>query len=118
VTAALTLELAAILAATLAIAAVAAPLVPDGRAGVAAVPTLLVVLATAALALPDRWTLFAGGPHDPRWVSSHQRWGAVLVLALLAFLYASLDPGRPRLRARLVRRPREPIPLADSTELA
>lgn len=118
VTAALTLELAAMLAATVAVAALAVPLVPDGRAGVAAVPTLLVLLATAALALPERWTLFAPGPDDPRWASSHERWGAVLVVALLALVYASLDPCRSPLRRRLVRRTREPIPLADTTEAA
>ena len=113
---ALTLELAAMLAATLAIAALAAPLVPDGRGGVAAAPALLVLLGAAALALPDGLTLFAAGPLDARWGASHERWASVLVAAILAFVYASLDPGRARLLALRARR--EPLAPAGTTDAA
>ena len=113
---ALTLELAAMLAATLAIAALAAPLVPDGRGGIAAAPALLVLLGAAALALPDGFTLFAAGPFDVRWDASHERWASILVAAVLAFVYASLDPGRARLLALQARR--EPLAAAGTTDPA
>ena len=113
---ALTLELAAMLATTLAVAALAAPLVPDGRGGVAAAPALLVLLGAAALALPDGLTLFAAGPLDARWEASHERWASVLVAAVLAFVYASLDPGRARLLALRARR--EPLAPAGTTDAA
>jgi hypothetical protein len=115
--AALTLELAAMLAVTLAVAAAAAERVPDGRGGVAAVPALLGGLALAALLLPDRLTLHAGGPADPRWDGSHLRWAGVLALALAALAYASGDPARPRAGRRLRRRS-EPPASVDATEAA
>lgn len=101
---AVTVELAALLGVTLAAAALAVPFVPDGRSGLAATPAVLVFVALAALALPDGWTLFASGPNDPVWVSSHGRWAAVLVFGLLGFLHASRDPGRRPLRRRLLAR--------------
>ena len=112
---ALTLELAGMLAVTLAASALAAPHVPDGRGGLAAGPTLLVLMATAALVLPDRWTLFAFGPDDRHWRDSHARWAFVLLAALAAFVYASLDPGRERLVRRFVRA-REPLPALRATD--
>jgi len=93
----LTLELAAMLAVTLAAAAVAAPFTADGRGGIVAGPALLTLLATAALALPDSWTLFAPGSADPRWAASQQRWGAILAVALLTLAGASRDLCRPPL---------------------
>lgn len=107
----LTLELAAMLAFALAASAWAAAYVADGRGGLAAAPVLLVALAAAAIALPERWTLFAGAA-DPRWTAAHARWTAVLVLALLALLAASVDPGRPRILARL--RPRRAVVARDA----
>lgn len=98
------LELAAMLAVTLAVAAASAPFVPEGRGGLAAAPALLVLLGVAALALPDGWSLFAAGPHDPRWTASHERWSLFGLLALLVLVYASLDPCRARMRARIFAR--------------
>lgn len=106
---AVTLELAAMLAVTLATAALAAPFVADGRGGVVAAPALPGLLAAAALTLPEDWTLFAEGPDDPRWAPSHGRWAVLLVIATLLFLYASLDPGRARLSSRLRDRNQAPL---------
>lgn len=83
----LTLELGALLAVALAVAARAG--------GVAAGPTLLVLFGLAAL-LPGRWALLVPGPEDPRWSAAHARWALVLAAGLAAFVWASLDPGRPR----------------------
>lgn len=112
---ALTLELAAMLAVTLAVAALATPHMADGRGGLAAGPALLALMAVAALAVPGRWTLLAKAG-DPRWAASHVRWGFVLALAVGAVVYASLDPGRHRRVRRLLDRRREPIRVADATE--
>lgn len=83
----LTLELGALLAVALALAARAG--------GVAAGPTLLVLFGLAAL-LPSRWALLVPGPEDPRWSAAHGRWALVLAAGLAAVVWASLDPGRPR----------------------
>lgn len=115
---ALTLELAAMLAVVLAAAALAAPLLPEGRGGLAAAPTLLVLVALAAVALPDTWTLFASGPEDARWAGSHERWAVVLVAGVAGFLLASRDPGRRRLLGRRTSRGREPIRQLDPTDPA
>ena len=86
---ALTLELAGMLALTLA----AAALVNGAAAG----PVLLVLLGAARL-LPDRWSIFDGSQ------GAHARWGLVLAIGVAGFLYASLDPGRLRFSARMRRR--------------
>jgi hypothetical protein len=95
----LTLEMVAMMMTGLAIAAVAARWVPEGLGGVAAGPTLLVLLG-AAMFLPGRWSLFVGSADDPQWFASHIRWAVVAVLATLLLHYASRDPaaGRPRLQ--------------------
>lgn len=99
-----TLELAALAGAGLAVAAVAGARLGDGRGGVAAAPALLALVAAAAVALPDSWTLYAHGPSDPRWADSHERWAALLTASAAAFVLASRDPARrrsvPRLRPR------------------
>lgn len=95
-TTALTLELLTMLVVTLAAAALAAPLVPDGRGGLAAAPVLLIVLAAALLMLPPAWTLFALDPADPAWQASHLRWTLLLAAAAAIFLAASRDPANPR----------------------
>lgn len=103
-TTALTLELLTMLVVTLAAAAIAAPLVPDGRGGLAAAPALLTLLAAALLVLPAGWTLFAHDPADPAWQSSHTRWALVLVTAVATLLAASRDPANPRARPARLRR--------------
>ena len=116
--AALTLELAAMLAVTLAAAAFATPRLADGRGGPAAAPALLVFLGACTFALPDAWTLFAEGPNDPRWAGSHVRWAVVLVAAVAGLLYASLDPARARVVGRGPSRRREPVGPLETTDLA
>jgi hypothetical protein len=93
--AALTLEAAALLTVTLALAAAGSRLAPEHRGGVVAAPALLA-LATAALLLPARLTLYAP-PDSAEWEPAHQRWTALLGLALVAFLVASRDPAHRRL---------------------
>ena len=84
-----TLELAGMLALTLAAAAL--------LNGAAAGPVLLVLLGAARL-LPDRWSIFDGSR------GAHERWAVLLAIGLTGFLYASLDPCRLRLSARMRRR--------------
>ena len=91
-----TLELAGMLAVTFA----AAALLNAAAAG----PVLLVVLGAARL-LPDRWSIFDGSR------AAHERWAMLLAIALAGFFYASLDPGRLRLSARM-RRHLRPLPSA------
>ncbi|HEY9376157.1 MAG TPA: hypothetical protein VIQ02_03575, partial [Jiangellaceae bacterium] len=77
-----------------------------------------LALAAAALLLPARLTLYAP-PDSAEWDSAHQRWTALLGLALVAFLVASrylahrrlprpvrtLAHGRPRRSATAAHRP-------------
>lgn len=98
----LTLEFGAMLFFTWAAAAAASRWVSDGMGGVAAAPTLIAFL-SATLFVRRWWLLFAGLPGDARWADSHERWTVVLTVALLGLLWASFDPGRRRLRARLAR---------------
>jgi hypothetical protein len=93
--AALTLEAAALLAVTLALAAAGSHLAPERRGGVVAAPALLT-LATAAFLLPAQVTLYAQ-PGSAAWDGAHQRWALLLGLALAAFAAASRDPAHRRL---------------------
>jgi len=93
--AALTLEAAALLTVTLALAAAGSRLAPERRGGVVAAPALLA-LATAASLLPARLTLYAP-LGSAEWESAHQRWTALLGLALVAFVLISRDPAHRRL---------------------
>ena len=103
-TTALTIELATMLAVVLAAAAAATPWVADGRGGLAAAPTLLIMLAAALLVLPAAWTLFARDPADPAWEAAHIRWALVLALAVATLLVASRDPANRRPRPDGLRR--------------
>jgi hypothetical protein len=93
--AALTLEAAALLAVTLALAAAGSHLAPERRGGVVAAPALLT-LATAAFLLPARLALYAP-PGGATWDGAHRRWAALLGLALAGFTLASRDPAHRRL---------------------
>jgi hypothetical protein len=88
--AALTLEAAALLAVTLALAAAGSHLAPERRGGVVAALALLA-LASAAFLLPARVMLYAP-PGGATWDGAHRRWAALLGLALAAFALASRDP--------------------------
>ena len=93
--AALTLEAAALLAVTLALAAAGSRLAPERRGGVVAAPALLA-LASAAFLLPARVALYAQ-PGSAAWDGAHRRWAPLLGLALAAFAVASRDPAHRRL---------------------
>jgi fluoroquinolone transport system permease protein len=97
--AALTLEAAALLAATVALAAAGSRLAPERRGGVVAAPALLA-LASAAFLLPARVALYAQ-PGSAAWDGAHQRWTVLLGLALAAFATASRDPAHRRLPSQL-----------------
>jgi fluoroquinolone transport system permease protein len=97
--AALTLEAAALLAVTVALAAAGSRLAPERRGGVVAAPALLA-LASAGFLLPTQVTLYAQ-PGSATWDGAHQRWALLLGLALAAFAAASRDPAHRRLPSRL-----------------
>jgi fluoroquinolone transport system permease protein len=93
--AALTLEAAALLAVTVALAAAGSRLAPERRGGVVAAPALLA-LTSAAFLLPAQVTLYAQ-PGSAAWDGAHRRWALLLGLALAAFALASRDPAHRRL---------------------
>jgi hypothetical protein len=97
--AALTLEAAALLAVTMALAAVGSRLAPERRGGVVAAPALLA-LTSAAFLLPARVALYAQ-PGSAAWDGAHRRWALLLGLALATFAAASRDPAHRRLPSRL-----------------
>jgi hypothetical protein len=97
--AALTLEAAALLAVTVALAAAGSRLAPERRGGVVAAPALLA-LTSAAFLLPARVALYAQ-PGSAAWDGAHQRWTLLLGLALAAFAAASRDPAHRRLPSQL-----------------
>jgi hypothetical protein len=106
--AALTLEAAALLAVTVALAAAGSRLAPERRGGVVAAPALLA-LVCAAFLLPARVALYAL-PGSADWDGAHRRWALLLGLAVVAFAAASRDPAHRRLPSHLrglrLRRPR------------
>jgi hypothetical protein len=90
----LTLEVAALVALALALAACASRIAPDGNAAVLAGPALLVVLAAVWFA-PHRVALVLA-PADPGWGAAHLRWAGLLAAAVLLFTWASHEPARHR----------------------
>jgi hypothetical protein len=92
--AALTLEAAALLAVTVALAAAGSRLAPERRGGVVAAPALLA-LATAAFLLPAPLALYA--QPGAAWDDAHRRWALLLAVALAASAAASRDPAHRRL---------------------
>lgn len=92
----LTLELAALLAVVLAVAALSS--------GVAAGPVLLLVVVLAAFVVPPRARLYTSHADAVAWSTAHQRWALLLIVALGALSVANRDPGSPSTRTRLARR--------------
>ena len=97
-TGALTLELATLVIAALAISAASARFVPEGMGGIAAGPILLGLVA-AAHYLPERLAVFLLDPQAPRWHAAHDVWRVVFVVAVAALLFVSRDPWRRPLRS-------------------
>jgi hypothetical protein len=92
--AALSVQVAAVLALTLAASALALRRFPDERRGVAGAAVPLLVVGAASL-LPERLALVVGSG-DPRWEAAQHRWWGLLVVGILAFAWASRDPGAGR----------------------
>src|SRR5439155_3654622 len=88
----LTLELFALVIWCLALAASLARFVPERFGGIAAGPTLLV-LVSASFALPSRFALWLT-PDDVGWRSSHHLWQIALVFGVAAFTWFRRDPWR------------------------
>jgi fluoroquinolone transport system permease protein len=93
--AAFTLEVAALLTVTMALAAAGSRLAPERRGGVVAAPALLA-LTSAAFLLPAQVALYAQ-LGSAAWDGAHRRWALLLGLALAAFAAASRDPAHRRL---------------------
>jgi hypothetical protein len=91
---ALTLEAATLVVAALALAATIQRRNSDGNTGVITAPAVLVLTAVIWF-LPARVAIVVA-PGDPHWTAAHHRWAAVLVAALIAFLWSSHEGvGRP-----------------------
>ena len=110
--AALTVEVAALIAAALALAATAQRHTTDGNAGVIAAPAVLV-LAAAIWFLPRRVAL-ATAPGDPHWTVSHYRWAGLLAAGVVAFVWAGHErTRRPAAVGRAASSRRDPEPADD-----
>lgn len=99
-TGALTLELATLVIASLAISAASARFVAEAMGGVAAGPILLGLVAGAYF-LPSKVAVFLLDPRSHRWHAAHDVWRVLLLIAIGALLFASRDEWRNRrLRSR------------------
>jgi fluoroquinolone transport system permease protein len=98
VPAAMSIELAALLACGLAVAAVAQRHFDLPEPSVAAGPAVIAILLGLG-SMPKRWALFV--PPDAGWIGAHLRWTLVLGVAGFVLLASVRDPaaGRPRARA-------------------
>ena len=97
-TGALTLELATLVIAALALSVASARFVPEGMGGIAAGPILLGLVA-AAHYLPERLAVFILDPQAPRWHAAHDVWRVLLLIAVAALALVSRDPWRRSLRS-------------------
>lgn len=95
--AALTLEALALVALTLAAAAVASQWWSGREAGVVAGPVVLVAL-LGALRLPRDYALFV--LPGPGWAEAHVRWGLLLAAATVLLVLTSRDPAARAFSAR------------------
>lgn len=88
----LTLEAAALLAASVALAAWCSRPAEQPPGGAAAGPALLALVALASQ-LPAPLVLFATPDDQPAWQGAHERWLALLAAMAVAFALACRDPG-------------------------
>ena len=91
----LMLEAAALLAVTLAAAAVATRSVGHGRGGVAGGPAVLGFV-LAMVSIGRYWPLFPAANSEPAWVAAHVRWAVILAVASTVLVLFTLDPARRR----------------------
>lgn len=94
---ALTTQLVGILGLSVATAAVASHIVPDGLGGIATGPTILLLFVGQNV-LPPRFHVLPLSPVSPSWFDVYGRWWLALAFGALVFVLASLDPARRRLR--------------------
>lgn len=93
----LTLEATTLFAVALCAACLGARFTSDRLGGTVAAPILLV-LAAAAMLLPDNQRMLLGSPDLARWEDAHDWWRAMLVLAVLIFVWLNRSSGsHPRL---------------------
>lgn len=102
----LTLEVAALAAAAL---AVATTVIGRGHSsGTSAAAPALLCFAIAFRLIPDRWTLLGGEPGTAMWTQAHQRWAILLAACALIVVRGMRDPAARRpvaaIRAALVNR--------------
>jgi len=90
--AALSLQLGAMLALTLAASALALRALPGEQCGWTGAVAPFALL-TAVLLLPERWTLLAV-PGEDAWPAVQQRWTALLALGVMTIAWAGREPGR------------------------
>jgi hypothetical protein len=111
---ALSLEAAALLAVTLAAAAVGTRALGHGKGGTAAGPMLLVFV-MCMVAIDRYWPLFVASPADSGWAMAHARWALILLAAVIVLVGASLDPARRSNVRRRVSRPKRQVPVRRAT---
>lgn len=87
---ALSLQLAAMLALTLAASAIALRAMPDEAVGWCGVIVPCMIVGVAPL-LPERLALLAP-PESDAWGAAQQRWAALLAVGVIALAWASRDP--------------------------
>jgi hypothetical protein len=86
-------EFAGMLALTLALAAIGARIIGSERAGMFAVPALMIVLVASAF-VPARWRPLTLDPVGTGWFDLYGRWAIALVVSSAVFLIAGRDPAR------------------------
>jgi hypothetical protein len=93
----LTLELGALCALSLAVAAAA---IGRGRhGGTTSVLTIFLLMLVAPM-IPQRWTFSASFPGDVAWIDIHRRWTGLLGGAAIWHALASIDPARGHILPR------------------
>jgi hypothetical protein len=95
----LSMQLAGILLLTLAVAALASHLVPDGMGGIATGPTILLFFFSQN-SIPPRYVPLPFEPLTRGWFDLYGRWYLAVAFGILIFVLASLDPARRPFLAR------------------